>query len=103
MRASFYPEEFQRAAIALVRPKESEQEFIHGKYIGEVLNNRFLPETRAEILNIAQRMRSEDRVEALVLAGTELPLLLRDTASPGLEFLDTTIIHVEAIVEELLR
>jgi aspartate racemase len=61
MRASFYPEEFQRAGIALVRPKESEQEFIHGKYIGELLNNRFLPETRAEILNIAQRMRSEDR------------------------------------------
>lgn len=103
MRASFYPEEFQRAGIALVRPKESEREFIHGKYIGELLNNRFLPETRTEILNIAQRMRSEDGIEALVLAGTELPLLLRDTASPGIEFLDTTIIHVEAIVDELLR
>src|ERR1700720_4809105 len=76
MRASFYPEEFQRAGIALVRPKESEQEFIHGKYIGELLNNRFLPETRTEILNIAQRMRDEDAIEALVLAGTELPLLL---------------------------
>jgi aspartate racemase len=55
MRASFYPEEFRRAGIALVRPKESEQEFIHGKYIGELLNNRFLPETRTEILNIAQK------------------------------------------------
>jgi aspartate racemase len=103
MRASFYPEEFQRAGIALVRPNESEQEFIHAKYIGELLNNRFLPETRTEILNIAQRMRSEDGIEALVLAGTEHPLLLRDTESPGIEFLDTTIIHVEAIVDELLR
>jgi len=103
MRASFYPEEFQRAGIDLVRPKESEQEFIHGKYIGELLKNRFLPETRTDILNIAQRMRSEDGIEALVLAGTELPLLLRDTASPGIAFLDTTIIHVEAIVAELLR
>jgi aspartate racemase len=102
MRASFYPEEFQRAGIALVRPKDSEREFIHGKYIGELLNNRFLPETRTEILNIAQRMRSEDGIEALVLAGTELPLLLRDTAA-GIEFLDTTVIHVEAIVDELLR
>ena len=76
---------------------------IEGKYIGELLNNRFLPETRTEILNIAQRMRSEDGIEALVLAGTELPLLLRDPASPGIEFLDATIIHVEAIVDELLR
>jgi len=103
MRASFYPEEFSRAGIALVRPKESEQEFIHTRYIGELLNNRFLPETRTEILNIAQRMRSEDGIEALVLAGTELPLLLRDSVSPGIEFLDTTIIHVEAIVSELLK
>ncbi len=103
MRASFYPDEFQRANIALVRPTELEQEFIHGKYIGELLNNKFLPETRTEILNIAQRMRSEEGIEALVLAGTELPLLLRNTASSGIEFLDTTIIHVEAIVDELLR
>src|SRR5947209_3353286 len=29
MRANFYPEEFQRAGIALVRPREAEQEFIH--------------------------------------------------------------------------
>jgi aspartate racemase len=103
MRASFYPEEFQRARIALVRPNELEQEFIHGKYIGELLNNQFLPETRTELLNIAQRMRSEDGIEALVLAGTELPLLLRNTTSSDIEFLDTTIIHVEAIVDELLR
>ena len=102
MRASFYPEEFQRAGIALVRPNESEQGFIHQKYIGELLKNKFLPETRAEILRIAQRMQKEDGIEALVLAGTELPLLLRDSEPAGLEFLDTTVIHVEAIVDALL-
>jgi aspartate racemase len=103
MRASFYPEEFQRTGIIMVRPTESEQQVIHEKYIGELLKNKFLPETGTEILNIAQRMKSEDGVEAVVLAGTELPLLLRDSASPGIEFLDTTMIHVEAIVNELLR
>jgi aspartate racemase len=103
MRASFYPDEFQREGIALIRPKEAEQEFIHRKYIGELLNNQFLPETRTEILNIAQRMQSEDGIEALVLAGTELPLLLRDAPNPGIEFLDTTISHVEAVVDELLK
>jgi aspartate racemase len=35
MRASFYPEEFKRAGIALVRPNETELEFIHRKYIDE--------------------------------------------------------------------
>jgi aspartate racemase len=103
MRAGFYPLEFQRAKIALVRPKESEQEFIHRKYIDELLHNQFLPETRTEILRIAQRMKTEDCIEALVLAGTELPLLLRQPGSTGIHFLDTTMIHVEAVVDELLR
>lgn len=102
MRASFYPEEFQRAGIALVRPKESEQEFIHRKYIDELLNNRFLPETKTAILNIAQRLKNEDGIEALVLAGTELPLLLRGSGTPEIKFLDTTVIHVEAIVNNVL-
>ena len=103
MRASFYPQEFQRASIALLLPRESEREFIHRIYIDELLNNRFLPETRAEILRIAHRMKAEDGVEAIVLAGTELPLLLRDSGTSGIDFLDTTTIHVEAILDELLR
>lgn len=102
MRANFYPEEFQRAGIEMVRPNQSECDFIHRKYIGELLKNQFLPQTRAEILQIAQRLKYENGVEAIVLAGTELPLLLRDSGSP-IEFLDTTVIHVEAIVDELLR
>jgi aspartate racemase len=102
MRASFYPDEFQRAGIELVTPTGQEREFIHWKYLGELLKNQFLPETRAAILRIAERMKREDGVEAIVLAGTELPLLLRDSGS-DIEFLDTTLIHVEAVVDELLR
>jgi aspartate racemase len=101
MRASFYPEEFARAGIFLIAPKEVEREFIHRKYIDELLKNQFLPETTAGILRIARRMKKEDGIEALVLAGTELPLLLRDAADPGIRFLDTTVIHVEAVVDAL--
>ena len=103
MNANFYAEEFERAGMTLVRPGELEREFIHRKYIDELLKNQFLPDTRTELLNIAQRMKNEDGIEALVLAGTELPLLLRDSPPPGLTVLDTTTIHVEAIVAELLR
>lgn len=103
MRAAFYPQEFERSGIALVLPKEQEREFIHRKYIDELLKNQFLQATREEILRIARRMQAEDGIEALVLAGTELPLLLRDSRGSDLRILDTTVIHVEAIVDELLR
>src|SRR5664279_230755 len=103
MRASFYPEEFQRAGIALVTPTEAERDFIHKKYIGELLKNQFLPQSREEIMRIAHRLQTEEGIDALVLAGTELPLLLREAAHQGIDFLDTTVIHVEAVVDELLR
>lgn len=102
MRAAFYPDEFQRAGIDLIRPNELEQQIIHRKYIDELLKNQFLDDSRAELLRIAQRMRVEDGIEALVLAGTELPLLLRNS-STDIVILDTTVIHVEAIVNEVLR
>jgi aspartate racemase len=102
MRASFYPEEFERQHMTLVTPSETERAFIHEKYLGELLKNQFLPGTRDAILAVAERMRREDGVEAIVLAGTELPLLLRDSGT-DLLFLDTTVTHVEAIVDELLR
>jgi len=47
-------------------PKEPEREYIHSKYIGELLKNQFLPETRTEILRIAQRMKAEDVCQSAV-------------------------------------
>ena len=102
MRGRFYPDVFWRAGIELVVPIEEEKAFIHRKYIGELLKNVFLPETRTAILEIIERMRREEGIEAVILAGTELPLLLRGAEPEGLQFLDTTLIHVAAAVEALL-
>lgn len=102
MRAGFYPDEFRRTSIVLLSPTEAEMQYIHEKYIGELLKNQFLAETRTEILRIAHRMQTDHGVEAIVLAGTELPLLLRGSGA-GIEFLDNTVIHVEAIVDGILR
>lgn len=38
----------------------------------------------------------------MILAGTELPLLLRGVEPEGLPFLDTTIIHVNAALDAIL-
>ena len=102
MRASFFPDEFRRVGVVMVTPDDEEKQFIHQKYLGELLVGSFLPETREKILAIAARMKREEQVDAIVLAGTELPLLLRGSNSDA-GFLDTAEIHVEAIVDELCR
>ncbi len=103
MRARFFPEAFARAGVELVAPNEAEQAAIHRIYIGELLENRFLPQSREAIFAIIARLREGERVEAILLAGTELPLLLRDARPGTVPLLDTTMIHVGAAVVALVK
>jgi len=101
MRGEFYRKVFSRAGLELVTPKDDEMELIHFAYINELLKNTFRPETRTAIVQIIERMRNEEAVMAVLLAGTELPLLLRRAEPAGVSFLDTTLIHVEAAVSAI--
>lgn len=102
MTGGFYHKVFARADINLVVPTDEEQQYIHEKYIGELLKNIFADDTRAGLLAIIDRLRERDAVEAAILGGTELPLILREAERNYVKFLDTTKIHVEKIVERLL-
>ncbi|HEY3103363.1 MAG TPA: amino acid racemase, partial [Pyrinomonadaceae bacterium] len=102
MQGRFYPDVFARAGLTLIMPSEEEQKLIHEKYFGELLNNIFSPETRIQLLEIVDRMKQRDEIDGVILAGTELPLLLRDSEPKRIPLLDTTKIHVEKIVERLL-
>jgi len=102
MQAPFYPKVFSRTEIKLVTPNAEEQEYIHEKYFGELLKDTFLPETRAKFLEIADEMKARDNVEAIILGGTEIPLLLRTEEHNGIQLLDTTRIHVDRLIEEML-
>jgi aspartate racemase len=101
MQGRFYPDVFSRQGVTLVVPGQGEQAYIHDKYMNELVNGIFLPETRQQLVDIVQRMKERDHIQALILGGTELPLILRD-ADAGIPFLDTTRIHVQAAAAELL-
>ncbi|HEY6119944.1 MAG TPA: amino acid racemase [Pyrinomonadaceae bacterium] len=102
MQGQFYPKVFGQAKIELAVPTLDEQNYIHRKYMDELVNGIFLSDTHDEFLRIAECMRSEERIEGLILGGTELPLLLKQAPNHDLPFLDTTKIHVESIVQEML-
>jgi aspartate racemase len=48
-------------------------------------------------------MTRRDNIEGVILGGTELPLLLRADEHNGMPLLDTTSIHVNKLVTEMLR
>ncbi len=102
MEGSFYPKVFARREMTLILPAEEERAYLHDKYVNELVLGIFLPETRERLLWIADRLREQEGIEALILGGTELPLILREDTSSKIPFLDTTRIHVAALVAQLL-
>jgi aspartate racemase len=102
MQATFYPKVFSREGIELHVPDPNDQDYIHDKYFSELVPGKFLPETRAGLLAIVDRMKAKSGIDGVILAGTELPLILCDADHNGIPFLDTTKIHCEAAVDEML-
>jgi aspartate racemase len=101
MQGRFYPEVFAQRGIAVLAPSAGDQAYVHEKYMKELIPGEFLPSTRQRFLAIIERLK-RGGAEAVLLAGTELPLLLRDTdcAAP---LLDATRIHVSRAVTAMLR
>jgi aspartate racemase len=102
MQGRFYAEVFSKAGITLVVPEADEQEYIHDKYMNDLVHGIVLPETHDRLLAILDNMKARDGVEALILGGTELSLIIKDAEHNGMPVLDTTRIHVARIVAELL-
>jgi aspartate racemase len=102
MQGPFYPEVFSRAGITVVAPEWKEQDYIHEKYMAELVNGIFLPQTRDRFLAAVDRLIQQEKIEGLVLGGTELPLILPDETYAGIPFLNTTKIHVGRAVAEML-
>jgi aspartate racemase len=102
MQGGFYQEVFDSAGMTIVVPSEEEQAVIHEKYMNELVKGVFLAETRQRLEALAGVLKARTGMDGLILGGTELPLILRDAAIHGVPVLDTTRIHVEAAMEQLL-
>ena len=102
MQATFYRDTFAAVGMQIVVPRDDEQIWIHDKYMNELVNANFLDETRNRLLAIIDRMRRDDHVDSVILGGTELPLILSEDSSAGIPLLDTTKIHTQAAVDEML-
>lgn len=101
MEAPFYPEVCARYGVAVVIPEDADRTWVHERYIGELLRGEFRDDTRRQLIDLVGRLRDERGVEGVILGGTELPLLLTEPVIADLPALDTTALHVAAMVERL--
>jgi len=101
MEAPFYPEVCARHGIAVVLPVEADRAWVHERYISELLEGEFRDDTREQFVSLVARLGDEHHIDGVILGGTELPLLLPAPVIADVPALDTTALHVAAIVERL--
>ena len=72
---------------------------------GSYLINRALKGhgfSHERLLGIIESMKQQHQIQAVILGGTELSLILRGAQACGIPLLDTTQIHVRAVVARLV-
>ena len=101
MEAPFYPGVCARYGITVVPPNDTDREWIHERYVGELLKGEMREDTRRQFVSLVGRLRDEEGIDGVILGGTELPLLLSAPVIADVPALDTTALHVAAIVKRL--
>jgi aspartate racemase len=101
MEGTFYPAVFARRGMAVVSPTAEERTWIHDRYVGQLLKGDFRDETRDGVISVVRRLREQEKIDGVILGGTELTLLLSAPIIEDIPALDTTALHVDAIVKRL--
>jgi len=101
MEAPFYHDAFARHGLEVFVPSADDRAWVHDRYVNQLLLGQFRDETRGELVALVARMKKEHRADGIILGGTELPLLLTSATIADLPVLDTTSLHVAAIVERM--
>ncbi len=102
MRGEFYPRVFSRVGVGLVAPSGADEEYVHTKYVGELVKGVFSNATHDGLVAVVERLRRDEGIDGIILGGTELALILTEPVIAGIPVLDTAGLHVEAIVNELV-
>jgi aspartate racemase len=101
MNATFYPDVFKKHGIEVIMPDAEDRETINVKLFTEIELGVFKEDTRQLLIGIIQKMVREQHIDSVILGCTELPLILKEPSYAGIPMLNTTQIHVDAIVRHM--
>lgn len=99
MNASFFPDVFNRRGLEVVMPEKEDRELIDYKVFSEIELGIFKEDTRRFLIGIIEKMVREQHIDSMILGCTEFPLILKESGYAGIPMLNTTKVHVDAIVK----
>jgi len=87
--------------VAIIRPTADEMDIIHRTYLELLQKGAGTEEQHRNLTAIAHTLQQRDRVEAIVLAGTDLAVLFNET-NTAFPHLDCAALHLKRILHGLL-
>ena len=103
MTNGFYNRVAERYDIEILIPESIKQDYIHDKYMNELVFNQILPDTKRQLIQIVKELKENESIQGLILGGTELPLIISQSDFNDIEIFDTTKIHVDSIVSKMVE
>lgn len=103
MSKGFYQSVAKNNGIEMVTPNEENQNYVHEKYMGELVFNQINPDTKKRLIQIVNELEDKEQIEGIILGGTELPLILEQKDFDKLKVFNTTEIHVNAILDRMIN
>ena len=103
MTNGFYNRVAEKFDIDILIPEVNKQDYIHDKYMNELVFNKILPDTKQQLIQIVKELKERESIQGLILGGTELPLILNQSDFKDIVILDTSKIHVESIVTKMIE
>lgn len=103
MSKGFYQSVAKKNGIEIVIPSEENQNYVHKKYIDELVFNQINSDTKERLIQIVNQLEDREQIEGIILGGTELPLILEQKDFDKLKVFNTTEIHVNAILDRMIN
>ena len=99
MEASFFTDIFKEQGIDVIMPDKKDRDLINHRLFSEIELGIFKDDTRLMLIGIIEKMVQEQHIDSLILGCTEFLLILKESSYAGIPMLNTTKIHVDAIVK----
>lgn len=101
MTKGFYQRKAAEFGVEICLPTEEELNFIHTKYMTELVPNTIKEATKKDLLTIVNKMRKNISMDGVILGGTEFSLMFTKNDFDDLHVFDSTLIHIKCIVQQI--
>lgn len=102
MNGNFFQKAFEKKNIEVITPLDQEKDYIGSKIETELEYGKVNPDTQKNFRKIAERMISEDKIQAVVLGCTELPLIFKSIRLT-VPYIDVSRVHIDALIDIAAR